>query len=110
MRRNATLLWLHLRRSGTLAERPRNQRGRVEVAKNKQIRVAKGGTVHRIADAPLVPGKRFGDVMLSPGADKLWENGYYCPDTVRWLRRDGTPLEPELWSPHPGKTIKLKPG
>jgi hypothetical protein len=69
--------------------------------------VATGGTIHPIAKAPLKPGERFGDVMLSPGLDRLWECGYRCPDTELWYRCDEARLNPTHWSPMPGQTIKI---
>jgi hypothetical protein len=69
--------------------------------------VAHGGTIHPIAKAPLKSGKRFGDVLLSPGLDRDWESGFHCPETNGWYRHDGARLEPTHWSPEPGDTIKL---
>ena len=70
-------------------------------------RVASGGTIHPIADAPVIPGMRFGDVLLSPGADYEWENGYRDADTGKWFRRDHVPLKPRRWSPLPGTIVNL---
>lgn len=69
--------------------------------------VAHGGTIHPIAKAPLKPGKRFGDVLLSPGLDRDWEGGYHCPETNEWYRHDGAKLKPTHWCPAPGETVKL---
>jgi hypothetical protein len=72
----------------------------------QKSRVARGGTIHPIATAPIKDGERF-DALLSPGAEDPWENGYSCPETRYWLRRDGERLYPTHWSPLPGQTVKL---
>jgi hypothetical protein len=73
----------------------------------RKNRVATGGTVHPISEAPVKNGERFGDVSLSPGRDYLWEHGYKCEETKKWFRRDGLELHPTHWSPLPGDIIKL---
>ena len=70
-------------------------------------KVAKGGTIHPIADAPVRDGERFGDVQLYPGIDWEWENGYYDGDLRAWFRRDHAPVHPTHWSPLAGQTIEL---
>jgi hypothetical protein len=71
-------------------------------------RIATGGTIHPIAEAPIKTGERF-DALLSPGIDREWEDGYKCPITEDWFRNpDNERLEPTHWSPLPGKTVNLK--
>lgn len=65
-------------------------------------RLAIAGQIYPIAEAPLTPGERFGDVLLSPGTFCEWIIGYWDPGSKRWFQLDGTQLNPTRWSPLPG--------
>jgi len=48
-----------------------------------------------INTAPVDPGRSFGPVLLSPGADFKWTLGEW--DGEGWFDLDGFALAPTLW-------------
>lgn len=66
-------------------------------------REAFGGSIHPISEVILEPGET---VLLRPGFDHEWENGYEAEG--KFYNRDHQELHPTHCSPHPGRTLHLK--